>query len=917
MKKRHDMKKMVIRAACIGIMLMAFIGSSYGEDFISREYRPRWYQSYENFGHSDLRRYPEYYQENATGRQYLSPVTYDQFGNFLLPGGDIYFMKWDRSRIGANAQTDASSTQYYNQVFNNLMIASDEFSNWQTKFLIGSTLRANFTPSTLKKTRFNGIRWDASSRKNNVSLIVSPGSSPIYGVHWQSILGDILKIGGTFVSQQRGTLADSHQDIDTTIRSGPRYVYLIVSDDSPEDTDNGPRVYDVRVKANNEYIDLSSHTRVFKIPDLINSKRYYDGDFQKQFVFQRSGESFIPQKVENLAYNQGSWVLGQLGTNQLNDMFSKTDAINFFGYVNLEDPNNPDDPNGRKFAADTSRGFIEANGTDVIIYEFLIPYETRDLQFDVRAANDYCIDIIAAMYRKTQEDEADWNDKPFTPAFSGKWSIRYDTKHAAKAKGNVKDLSNMEWVTVRYDRLTGVNVYGLNMELNWRGLFVRAEFNEYNEKRSYPTPADWTGSKSEEVSTRAWFVNVEKSFANGKWSIGGEVFNYPREYQRFWSLVDDNDDDDQYTGGYEYPALDADFDRERDTLWTGTNYPWINYYFDNVSFGDDFNHNGLIDQRENDDQSDLPYERDSKGQHYFLKLRPREATIFSFGHYDIEQEYFKGRNLTDYFKMEHSQQIADIGEFGIFHRSQRVHDDYKSRQYYRQYFGSSGYFNNLAYKNAWANTSFLHTNINFIPGLNIINDFKYDVINRLGDADFYGTVDQQRRKAPKDIVAMSSVHKADYTFLVADFRLLGDVFFRGNRIIKEKRIKELKIQPMIKYSRSQFTRDLHYRYFDGQSYTVFPLLRIDYRVAPNTKLRLGIRGFPGFPEMIRDTSNDLHDRDKRNYLLAFENRSLYQGFNLLVTMGVSREKETWVESFGRKQPGITEYFISIRSEASR
>ncbi|MBN1291918.1 MAG: hypothetical protein JXB48_08775 [Candidatus Latescibacteria bacterium] len=934
MKIRYDIKKMVIRAAVLGLSMILLVGSSYGEGFISREYRPRWYQPYENFGNYDLRRYPEYYQEASTGRQYLSPVTYDQFGNFLLPGGDIYFMKWDRSRVGATATTDASTTSYYNQVFNNLMISSDEFSNWQTKFLIGSSLRAYFTPSTLKKTVFSGIRWDASSRKNNVTLIASPGARSMYGLHWQSILGDILKIGGTFVSQQRGTLSNSHQDIDTNIRTGPRYVYLVVTDDSPEDTENGPRVFDVKVKANGEYINVNS--RVFKITDLASRKRYYNGDFQKQYIFTRSSTTpFIPQNVESLAYNQGSWFLSMMSSNTLNDLFSKTDAINYFGYVNLPDPSDPvEDGNSRLFAADKSRGYVEANGTDAIIYEFLIPYATRDLVFDVTAANDYCIDIVAAMYRITQTGEADWNDRPFTPAWNGKWSIQYDAKHVTKAQGNVKDLSNMQTVSARYDRLSGVNVYGLNMELNWRGLFVRAEFNEYNEHRSYPLPETWAGSKNFTETEQAWFVNVEKSFSEGKWSVGGEVFNYPRGYMdqsgasrgyfdgANWSLVDDNDDDDQTAGSttYEYPGLDADFDRQRDFIWSGSAYPWINYYFDGVAWGDDYNHNGLIDERENDDQDDLPYERDSKGGHYFLKLTPRESSIFTFGHYDIEQEFFEGRNLTSYFKMEHVQRVTSWAEIGVFHRTQRVQDDYKSNQYYRQYFGNTGYFNNLAYKDAWANTSFLHTRLNLVPewgDLNIINDLKYDVVNRLGDVDFYGTEDQKRRKAPKDIITTSSVHKADYTLRVADYRLIPEVRLGDRRIIKERRIKELKIQPMIKFSNAYFTRDLYYHYLNGHSYTLFPLLRVDYRVAPNTILRLGIRGIPGFPEMRRDSARRLLDKDVRNYLVAFENRSLYQGFNLLVTMGISNTKEEWVESFGRKQPGVTEYFISIRSEASK
>jgi len=82
-------------------------------------------------------------------------------------------------------------------------------------------------------------------------------------------------------------------------------------------------------------------------------------------------------------------------------------------------------------------------------------------------------------------------------------------------------------------------------------------------------------------------------------------------------------------------------------------------------------------------------------------------------------------------------------------------------------------------------------------------------------------------------------------------------------------------------------------------------------------LRCGFQGFPLLPEISRNTGNDLNDLDRRRMVIAFENRSLYQGFNLLVMMGIRRDKSSWVESFGRKQPGTTEYFITIRSEASK
>ena len=52
-------------------------------------------------------------------------------------------------------------------------------------------------------------------------------------------------------------------------------------------------------------------------------------------------------------------------------------------------------------------------------------------------------------------------------------------------------------------------------------------------------------------------------------------------------------------------------------------------------------------------------------------------------------------------------------------------------------------------------------------------------------------------------------------------------------------------------------------------------------------------------------------------VVAFENRSLYEGFNLLVMMGVRFERVKYPHDLSKIDPGATEYFISIQSEASQ
>jgi len=176
MKKIYHLKNIVAGMSLFFVMVSGFVQSSFSQDFISRESRPRWGEQYENFSNYDLRKYPGARSTsgiNPATYGPVDPVTFDRFGNFLLPGGDVYSMAWAQSYVGAS-QTYSDNAR----IFNRLMISSDDYSNWVTKFIIGENLRAYFTPSTLKRTNFDGIRWDASTRKNSFTFLASIGTRP-------------------------------------------------------------------------------------------------------------------------------------------------------------------------------------------------------------------------------------------------------------------------------------------------------------------------------------------------------------------------------------------------------------------------------------------------------------------------------------------------------------------------------------------------------------------------------------------------------------------------------------------------------------------------------------------------------------------------------------------------------------------
>ena len=991
------LKKLIRPVACasvVGCIVFISVPSAFSQiversvwrqDFISRDYRPRWGEEYENFGQYDFRRYPrvkyDYVQmvvdkQSSTQmpvsaaqparRGPVSPVTYDQFGNFLLPGGEIYTFSWNKSRIGAREITDSN---WINSIFNNLVILSDDFSNWQTKFMVAQAslirntdipqngIRAYFTPSTLKISNFSGIRWDASSRKNNVSFIASTGqvgepNMPLYGIHWQSVLGDVLKVGASYVHKQRGTIENSQMDIDEIIKDEPRYVYLIVTDDSPEDTGPGARVYNVAAVINGKPTPIAYNGenypvrgRAYKIPNVITANPYAGSGFTPYYIFQGTGsdgtENGTTQiqsyhtRTEDHRNNYGSWFLdlmdqqnltnpNKVGTqnygynNLLERFFSKTTTGNL-GIINV------DDAGQRVYAADGSSGYIEATGTDVIIYEFIVPSGTRELAFNVQAANDYCIDIIASMYRYqgVPHPDVDWNS-----ITSSNWNVYYDLKHCVKASGNVKDSSNLQWVKVTYDRLVSTDVYGMNMELDWNGLFIRAEYNVNSVTRAYPVAIQVPKKgKTNTDTARAWFVNVEKDL--GKTSIGGEFFNYPMDYMRYWPTVEDNDDDNNRVGvdiygirqtnsgsnnTVEHPGIDVDFDLIDDNEWQGELY--IDYNYDTLRFGDDFNHNGIVDYREDDTQIDLPYERDSRGQHYFFKYHPTENTLVTFGHYDVRQEYFEGRNFTRYLKIEHYQHLGNLGEMLVYSRTERVKDNYKLSPTYASGEGNRSVVNNHYYINNWQTTNYLQSRLTFIPNTNIINNVRFNTSYEMGDL-----YRPQGRTYDELILHYMQIyngdqlidrygqynyafeHKADYTLRMADARLLPEISFMGYRLWKEKRIRELKITPAMKFVHSYginqrsnyflYSHDRHEKHYD-----FYPVVRMDYRVSPRTLLRFAMQGFPGFEEIHRNSTEKLLDTDERNMILALENRTLYQGFNIVVTMGMALHKVKYINDPG-------------------
>ena len=216
---------------------------------------------------------------NYSGRNYenysqtfLRKKFFDNFGNFLVEGTTVYELsevqKQQTSSEIPSGNSDLIKSRYYQNYFNNLVIANDSYSGFETRLMVGDAIRTKFTSLTFNRARFNGIRWDAGTPKYRGTVIASRISDPIrfrfdeniyidgvrrirdwtqylFGGHFETDIGDILTLGVTYVNQhQRRSSIDSKESSLKGVVSNviPRVIFLRISDESPGDN-SGPIVF--------------------------------------------------------------------------------------------------------------------------------------------------------------------------------------------------------------------------------------------------------------------------------------------------------------------------------------------------------------------------------------------------------------------------------------------------------------------------------------------------------------------------------------------------------------------------------------------------------------------------------------------------------------------------------------------------
>ncbi len=355
--------------------------------------------------------------------------------------------------------------------------------------------------------------------------------------------------------------------------------------------------------------------------------------------------------------------------------------------------------------------------------------------------------------------------------------------------------------------------------------------------------------------------------------------------------VDDNDDKDQYPDYHIYkkirdrngifPGRDENGNNrpdtnENDNLIPDYAEPFFLYYVDpnEYDYGDDFNNNGVIDDYEDDDRPDYPYDLDTKGYHVFTSYGEKIGMKYTLGYINFDQINGGGMTNVRYGKLHYNKFIPFFADLTVASTLKKVEDSiqdfvfrherrlsttlvdsfsYRDNPYMeREGIQHEPFYDPLMYRNSFVSTSFFNTKLFHIPNLTIDIKLKYD-LNRQNETSY------QRKN---EIIERAQVYKAEYNYYFNKLKVTPQVKFMSRKLTNHDRI----------------TRTFHEEYF-------YPIIKLEYPITYKTVFRAGAQGFPGLNVTVRNLMNSQLDYDERHYILLFSNRSLYQGYDLSLNFG--------------------------------
>ncbi len=879
----------------------------------------------------------------------------DPLGNHLMTGYDLY--GWDEVRTGGLKygssifkQSGGTSLTWIN-VFDYVVAGKDGYGDWGYHLIVGDALQARFTPLTLSKVNFNGMRFDLATTYLKFTGVASRQERPkdeisAYGDAFQALAhfaDDSTLLMGTRAQADFGALHlglnwvnqhvyQSTQSTGNSLKGRlkpdqPTMDWIIVRfrDDSPDDGVGGAAVQDLQLVINDQ-----------ARPDLVPQVISHVGEppIQVGFVSQVTG-AFTP-----LGYDL--FTASSAATPYFNEFYYRNrDFPLFADYLARLDHEAGVDVGKQAnipvletlHTVESPQRMLQADGETQIVFLFDLSREpdVQSVAVEGLLGNDYLVDV-ATLYTKSETANF------YADRFS---STYYQT--VRRARGNVRDLTNLRRVRFHVGENTGNFVYSADANLTLLDLEISAEYARSSVYSRYPARID--GQPAFDDAPRfadrggAYFLNAVRRFGRGR--IGAELFSVNPDFQTemrtflhgesslwlshldgmlndtmYWQTVDDNDDGDRYPD-IKYgnaPGI------PRDRVGTDLNGVFVNQDTDNDGapdtnrnfnrlpdfeepflmfdvepnsyvYGLDRNNNDEPDQREDDAEVDYPYEHDERGYHLFGQWHLTPNWSASAGRYDIEEIAGSGHNRSTYGLLSYRRQGEGRLKRLFFESGLRtiqddiadeimVFDDDAGPRDVR--FGGRG----IAYSRPVQEGFGLpvHMVVEILPDQLFYRD------SIVSDSYVQGRVSPwSSLEIVQKLRGRFNWQQGGETHGLFQRQRRVDFWTSTSRIQYVGRWGKLTVTPQYKLLLLRLVdreRDVRLQ----SELRSIPILRVEYPLLTRTHLRIGFQGMGPIPYRRRDDTSKRNSFEQRTAFVSLTNSSRYFGYELVTTMGFNADR---------------------------
>jgi len=838
-------------------------------------------------------------------------------------------------------------------------VARESTDDWSVSVTGAGALRTKFTPLTLSLPNIDGVSIDFQSANNSFKFITSGvmglytryqlasptsndlirrGGVMLRGGRFRRRLG-VLTLGATYVNTYavQGNRQRGSEWRGTVSNMTPTPIMLAVRflDDSPQDGEGGPIVYDIRIKVNGRYrddiipmviIDDMRLDRTSAITDKLENAYVYPNTAVKigapEYDFHNVYER-IPKYADYI------YLMDYQRGNNADNVFKKYSTNLASQYYSITEMG------GKP---------IQANGYESLVYIFDIASITEKvhrIEAVATVGNDYRIQT-SQIYTLETSGGHDPSGKPTSWYNSTYW------RTVAQSEGNVKDNSNVRTIKFDFGFQVASLIYGVDADFNYRGFKINAEWVQNSNHYMFAEGSPGTGKPENIIAGQpprtghrwsqidhAYYVTTSKDW--DKFGFAGEIFkmgkfyrpyleyfNYAandfsygtnapnaRNYMSHIALIEDNDDDDMYpdtqlnqrTMGYRildtedpdgvFPGNDEDNDGIPDNNKNNNDIPDYDEPFlmfdvdpDEFVFGNDYNNNTIPDFREDDMKMDTPYDLDRQGYHYFFRFTPQKSINFIIGSLRSKGVGISDVTNDDYAKFLLDYDVFDLGKLYAEYRYERVQDNIRDPYIQVEQSMTEEYL---------------------MPGItSTLGRFERDL--------YYDELEYRNSKVNRffldsRIRAIPSITLENHIKFERNFQIEGNMYDQTyqphdilntlamvNKIVYTKQWGNFIFSPGVKFRLYKKVRSESLQPLDHFMMRI-PLVMFKYIISPRTDISLGMQGIPGLALQYNDYVQSQNDYTQKTYTLQLQNRTSYFGYDIWAAVGFNVDQLSYVETY--------------------